>query len=137
MNPLLNSPFDDLQQATEDQLRTQYLEIQRFIDETEAGMTEEQFNSPAKDYMWDNEERRLDAIRAELRHRGLANMNEWLKDREEASEPRPSEPGCPRCGSDNVKDDNRMTEPPADRFSCEDCGFTWEEMSDQEEAEEL
>jgi hypothetical protein len=70
-NPLLNNPFDDLQQATEEQLRQQYLEIQKFIDEYEGDMTEEQFHDPAHDYMWDDEQRRQRAIYQELERRGL------------------------------------------------------------------
>jgi hypothetical protein len=76
MNPLLNSPFDDLQQATEEQLREQYLDIQKFIDEHESEMTEEQFHASAHDYMWDDEQRRQRDIFQELQRRGLLSESE-------------------------------------------------------------
>ncbi len=44
---------------------------------------------------------------------------------------------CPRCGSDDIEDDNWMVDAPCDRFSCLDCGFTWEECPEEAEEEGL
>lgn len=69
--------MDDLKLATEEELRQQYLDIEEAIDEYLAGLEPERFESPAMDYIFDDEHRRQQAINDELNRRGLVSMYDW------------------------------------------------------------
>lgn len=68
--------MDDLKLATEQELRTQYFRIDEFITQYRNEMSEEEFYSPANDYMFEDEEKRMGAIVNELDNRGLLGSYE-------------------------------------------------------------
>jgi len=68
--------MDGLKLVTEQQLREQYLSIQRGMDEFLADLEPERFDSPAMDYMFDDDQQLMRTIYRELEARGLLSESE-------------------------------------------------------------